>query len=345
MTSLSVKIGLVGCGAIAQQVHLDTLRAHPNAEISAFAEIDEDRRDEVQRRIPNSRAFADYQDLLSESDVEAVLICLPTALHSEAAIQAFEAGKHVYLEKPIATNRQEAEAVVEAGQRTATVGMMGFNYRFSELHQSAKKTIQKGEIGDPVMVRTVFSTARNTLPAWKTNRASGGGVLLDLGSHHVDQLRFLFEEEIAEVSAQRWSEQTEHDSATLFLRLTSGLAVQSFFSHRASTEDRIEVYGRDGKIALDRYTSSDIEITSPDFEYGRIPKLKRELQHLVRGVRRVIQPPGEPSFQAALATFIAACRGETIRYPDFEDGYRSLSIIEAAEHSATTERPVQPTIH
>lgn len=341
MTSPIVKIGLVGCGAIVQQVHLDTLRAHPNAEIVAFAEVDEDRRDEVHRRIPDIRAFADYHDLLSKSDAEAVLICLPTALHSEAAIRAFEADKHVYLEKPIATNRKEAEAVVEAGQRAATVGMMGFNYRFSGLHRSAKNALQKGRIGPPVMVRTVFSTASRTLPAWKTSRASGGGVLLDLASHHVDLLRFLFEEEVAEVTAEQWSEQTEHDSATLFLRLTSGLAVQSFFSHRAGAEDRIEVYGRLGKLALDRYTSADIEITSPGFEYGRLPQLKRELQHLIRGIRRVIHSPGEPSFQVALATFIEACRGKTTQYPDLEDGYRSLSVIEAAEHSATTDQPVQ----
>lgn len=89
-------------------------------------------------------------------EVEAVVICLPPALHAEYAIAAFQAGKHVYLEKPIATNLLDARAVVEAWRKAGTVGMMGFNYCFNGLYQSAKQYVRSGPLGDLVPSERCF---------------------------------------------------------------------------------------------------------------------------------------------------------------------------------------------
>lgn len=337
--------GLLGCGRIAQLVHLDALKTLPGVHLSALAEQNPQRRAEAGQRVPEARLFANYRDALDAPELDAVVVCLPPALHAEAALHAFEAGKHVYLEKPIATNLDEARALLEAGRAAEKVGMIGFNYRFGALQQETKQLLQAGRLGEIAGLRSVFSSASHGLPSWKANRQSGGGVLLDLASHHVDLVRFFFEEEIVEVSAQLRSQQSEADSAAVQLRLESGLLVQSFFSLRAVDEDVFEIYGNRGKLSFDRHASASVEITSAAFEYGRTAQLKRELRQLGHSVRRMLRAPGEPSFKAALGAFAQAAAGQRVRYPDLGDGYQSLAVLTAAEEAAATGQPVAVPQH
>lgn len=138
----SLKIELIGCGRIAQLVHLNILTSLPDVELVAIADSHSGRRKEAVRRAPKVVAFDNYQELLEMPEVEAVVICLPPALHADAAIASFEAGKHLYLENPIATSLADAREVVGAWRKAGTVGMIGFNYRFNLLYQSAKQFIQ-----------------------------------------------------------------------------------------------------------------------------------------------------------------------------------------------------------
>jgi predicted dehydrogenase len=109
----------------------------PDVELIALAEPDVQRRVEASRRAPGAAAYGSYHDLLKMPEVEAVVICLPNALHAEVAVAALEQGKHVYLEKPLATSLDEAQRVVTAWRRAGVVGMIGFNYRFNPLFQAA----------------------------------------------------------------------------------------------------------------------------------------------------------------------------------------------------------------
>jgi myo-inositol 2-dehydrogenase/D-chiro-inositol 1-dehydrogenase len=305
----------------------------PDVELVAIADSQSARRKEAVKRAPRAVAFDNYQELLKVPEVEAVVVCLPPALHAEAAIASFQAGKHLYLEKPIATNLSDARAVLQAWRQAGTVGMAGFNYRFNLLYHSAKQVIQSGGLGDLVAVRTVFSSRADEVPGWKQMRKDGGGALLDLASHHIDLILFLFEEDIAEVSAKLRSQHGEGDSVILQMRLANDLLVQSFFSISAVDEDRFEVYGQNGKITFDRY-AGDLTITAPAFEYGRLKLLRRQLMGLKSAVKCVIRPPGEPSFRLALGTFASASMAGRTVAPSLEDGYRSLAVIEAAEESA-----------
>src|SRR5690606_31651972 len=100
MKDSALQIGLVGCGRIAQMVHLRVLSAMPGVRLAAVAEADADRLAEAQKHAPQARAYHDYHELLADDAVQAVVICLPTGMHAVAAVAAFAAGKHVYLEKP-----------------------------------------------------------------------------------------------------------------------------------------------------------------------------------------------------------------------------------------------------
>lgn len=151
----SLKVGLIGCGRIVQLVHLNVLARLPDAELVALAEPDPQRREEASRRVPKAIAFSGYQEMLEKSDVEAAVICLPNALHAEAAEAALKLGKHVYLEKPLAANLEDARDALQAWRSAGTVGMMGFNYRFNPIYQAAKEYIKSGKLGEVVSVRSV----------------------------------------------------------------------------------------------------------------------------------------------------------------------------------------------
>ncbi len=339
-----LRIGLVGCGRIAQLVHLPLLLRLPDVELTALAESDPARREEAARRAPRAAVHPSHEKLLADPSVEAVLICLPNALHAAAAIDALDTGKHVYLEKPLATDVGEARAVRDVWRRSGLVGMVGFNYRFNPLHQSVRRHLERKTIGDIVGARSIFSSVARVLPEWKQNRRTGGGVLLDFASHHVDLVRYFFRQEIKQVYAELRSLRGAEDSATMELRLADGTLVQSFFTTSALDEDRFEIYGTNGKLAFDRHLSRSIEISDAARTMIEVKRLRQACESLLRNpplFGRFMAGGHEPSFARSVAHFAAAVRGEVDASPDFEDGYRSFAVIAAAEESAGTGRAVQ----
>jgi predicted dehydrogenase len=338
-----VAVGLIGCGTIAQNVHLGLLARMPGVQMVALAETDAQRLEEAARQVPRARPCTDFAQLLALPDVEAVVVSLPNALHAEVAIAAMQAGKHVYVEKPLATNLADAREVVQVWRQTGVVGMVGFNYRCHLLHQAARQHLAAGALGQVTAVRTVFATAARARPAWKGRRDTGGGVLLDLASHHTDLVRFLFDQPIVAVSAQVRSQCSEADTATLELRLSDGVLVQSFFAYNAADEDRFEIYGTAGKLTVDRFLSLNVELSPPALALGRLTRLARGVRALVRSpylLSSLRAPRAEPSFEVALTRFVSAVRSGRPERPDLDDGYRSLAILAAAEESARTGQVV-----
>lgn len=332
-----MNIGLIGCGQIAQSVHLPILRRLSGVRLAAIAEPDANSRRAASRIAPGALALAGYEDLLSLEDVEAVVVALPTARHAEVAIAALEAGKHVYLEKPLATTLPDAEAVLHAWRRASRVGMIGFNYRFNKLYRRARELVRRGALGELIAVRSVFATATRPLPAWKMRRATGGGVLLDLASHHIDLVRFLFDTDIYDVACDLQSRSTESDTAFVRFRLGNGATGQLFFSFCASDEDQFEIYGTAGKLTIDRCHAMDVQQAGPTGATHRTDQLRhyrQSLLHVGYGLARQRAAGHEPSWRLALEHFVGAVRGECSAEPDLHDGYESLKIVLNAEDAA-----------
>lgn len=337
----NVNIGLLGCGRIATLVYLNLLRRLPGVSLSAIAEPDAAQREKARRAAPQARLYSDYKDLLHDPGIDAVIICLPNNMHAEAAVSAFESGKHVYMEKPVAVSRAEADEAMRAWKGSGLVGMTGFNLRFNPIYQALKENIESGAIGDTVFLRTVFTSSGRELPEWKKRRSTGGGALLDLASHHVDLVGYLLGDEIVRIFARSSSHATEDDNAMLEYETSGGIHIQSYFSINSVDEDKIKVYGTRGKLSADRYNSLNVEIKSVEsLRYGRLSHLRRLARSLIRnpkGFRDKILAPGrEPSFETALGRFLTAVRGACEASPDLLDGYKCLRILAAAEESAKT---------
>lgn len=340
-----INLGLIGCGRIARLVHLAGIKKLNGVKLTAVSDTDRERANAAAAAAPGAKVYPDYGELLQEGDVDAVVICLPTFLHAAAATEAFENGKHVYLEKPLAQNTKEAAPVIEAWQKSGKTGMAGLNLRFNPIYTALKEKIESGMAGDINSVRTVFTSSPRSLPDWKRKRATGGGVLLDLASHHADLVRYLFGAEITGVRASIESRESEHDNAFVEMRTDIGISVQSYFSLNSIDEDKIEVYGTRGKLTADRYNSFGAVFTPAGYNRGSAGRLADYLSSIPGSPvlkDRLLGTGREPSFELALAHFAGAVSGGFNPSPDLADALASLEVVEAAEESARTEMWVSP---
>jgi predicted dehydrogenase len=337
-------VGLIGCGRIAQLVHLSILTRLPEIELVALAEADPQRRAEAARRAPSASALPDLEQLLARPDVEAVVICLPTALHARTAAMALQAGKHVYLEKPLAAALDEGVALHAAWCRSGLVGMVGFNYRFNALYQALRQQFDAGAIGELRAAQTSFTSAARVLPDWKLQRQSGGGALLDLGTHHLDMLRFLLRRPVVAVEARIASRRSEADTAWVQLELEGGAVVQSFFASGVGDEDRFTLFGSAGTLSVDRQRGWNVAHAASGQQAGRLARVVAGVGRIVTSPylrERLLTPDAEPSFAVALAHFAAAIRNRQLDYPSFAHGLDALALVETAEEAARTRRVME----
>lgn len=337
----TLNVGLLGCGRIAQFFHLKILARLPRVRLAALADADEKLLAQAKGRAPGAQTYTDYRALIAESGVDAVVNCLPTGLHGAAGLAAVRAGKHLYQEKPIAIGVAEAAELVAAWEAAGVVGAMGFNFRDHPVYTGAKAYLAEGRIGAVVGVRSVFGSAARPLPAWKASRATGGGVLLDLFSHHGDLARWLFDAEAASVFAHVRSVKTEADTASVNLRLTNGVVFQSFHTMCGVDEDRMEILGEAGALHIDRYAGT-LRLTPPVRPSGKAGPAARAAAEGLRRVAAAIRPAGEPSFERALGRFAEAALGGAAPAADLRDGYCCLRLVEAAERSAETGAACAP---
>lgn len=180
-----LRIGIIGAGGIAQDRHLPAFQKLSDlCEVHAICDVNIERAQEVAATYNIPIVHQQYQDLFSE--VDAVCICTPNKFHAEIAIAAFEAGLHVFCEKPMAMTASECEAMIAASQKAKKVLHIGYHYRFTKEAQAAKKVMS--EVGTPLVVR-VRALRQRKVPGWGvfTNKSlQGGGSLIDWGCHFLD---------------------------------------------------------------------------------------------------------------------------------------------------------------
>jgi myo-inositol 2-dehydrogenase / D-chiro-inositol 1-dehydrogenase len=329
-----LSIGVVGCGSVGVGIHLPILSRLPGVRVAAVADpsLESLRR---ARRVAAVETFPRAEELIARDDVDAVVVSAPTESHAELALAVIAAGKHLYLEKPVAASLTDAERVEGAARASAVTAAVGFNYRFHPAARCVRALLADGAIGT---VQRAASRLWEPAPswrtaAWRTRRSSGGGALLDLGSHHVDLVAWLLADEIVEARAERRSRRTEDDVVDVRLHTRAGIRCESSFSYRSGRANELVVTGEDGVVRLDLYSGS-IEVVSL---LARRSSRRIRLERSVRARARMFRPRLDPSYELALRAYVDTLRGRERELPTLTDGLRCLRTIAAAERSALAE--------
>lgn len=258
-----IKIGVIGCGSIAQHRHLPEYMLNPQTEIVAVCDINEGRAKEVAEEY-RAKAYFQFEELLKNTEVEAVSICTPNYLHAPITIAALLSGKHVLCEKPMATSKEDAEAMIEATAKSGKLLMIGHNQRFVKSHQLAHELIEKGELGKIYSFRTAFGHSGpeqwsvDGKKSWFFKKEEAFiGAMGDLGVHKTDLLRYILGEEFVEVCAIVETNAKDFanvdDNAVCILRTQSGIigTLAASWAYNGKEDNSTVIYGEKGILRLE----------------------------------------------------------------------------------------------
>jgi predicted dehydrogenase len=260
-----VRIGIVGCGRAASTLHLPALRRVRGAAVVALSDSDAGRLRLLVSQCDGAASFPTYGDLLADGNVDLVAVCVPAILHAEVAAAALRAGKHVFIEKPLALTLNECDLLVEEARLGKSLGLrsaVGFNLRSHRLVRQAKSIIRSGRLGDIELLRSVWTAdwSGGSRPAWHSVRSQGGGALLEMGSHVVDLWRFLLESEVESIHALSRSAAFDDQTAVFEGRMSSGVLVSAAVSQRTVSHHTIEVFGERGSLRLSCYHADSLDV-------------------------------------------------------------------------------------
>jgi len=185
-----VKIGIIGCGGIANGKHMPSLAKLKNVEMVAFCDIIEEKAIEAAKKYggPDAKVFTDYHELLAMKKIDVVHVLTPNNAHAPITVDALEAGKHVMCEKPMAKTAAEAKSMLEAAKRTGKKLTIGYQGRFRNDSMYLKKLCEAGDLGE-IYFGKALAIRRRAVPTWGVfldEEKQGGGPLIDIGTHALD---------------------------------------------------------------------------------------------------------------------------------------------------------------
>ena len=185
-----VKIGIIGCGGIANGKHMPSLKKIKNVQMVAFCDIIEERAVKAAEEygVEGAKVYTDYKELLKDRDIEVVHVCTPNRSHAFISIDAMVAGKHEMCEKPMAKTYKEAKEMLDGSERTGMKLTIGYQSRWRADSLYLKKMCEDGELGE-IYYGKAIALRRRAVPTWGVflnEYEQGGGPLIDIGTHALD---------------------------------------------------------------------------------------------------------------------------------------------------------------
>ena len=342
-----LRLGIIGCGRATNTLHLPALRRVRGIEVVAVADARPEALDTTAATHGIAKRYGDYRALLDDPDIEAVGVCVPAMAHDEVGLAALAAGKHVLVEKPLALDLATCDRWVEAAAKSDTHVLVGYNLRHHRYVREMRARLQQGEVGGVEAVRSTWTSAvrNHPTPAWRDRRASGGGALFEIATHHVDLWRFLLGQEVETVYASGRSVDTEDESVSLTATLTDGVVVSALFSERTAIENTLAVYGREARMSVDPLGMEGPRVnrtTQPPHKLSaRVRRLASSVRAFPRGI--VMSRLGGEfclSYDRQWRHFAAVVAGDEAPAVTVEDGRRAVQVVLAAMESLDTGAPV-----
>lgn len=326
-----VNVAVVGCGFIAETAHIPNLLMIPKARLVAFCDIDRERLNAIGAKFSIEKLFVDFREVVDNAEVDAVIVCTPTATHAEIAEVAVKAGKHVFVEKPLATSYSQGKAVVEAAEKGGCRLAVGYQMRFLPNHQRVKKMMHRGEIGEPF-----YAEAHGETLIIKPN----DGILLDYGTHLIDVLRWYFDDSpVEKVAALIRAADTKYKAETeaaLILKFANGVIgrIGAFWlsSYRSweATERYVKILGTRGKVITD-LNGPTITLYK---EGSLISRVKGPHKIMPKFAMNPYIPLTEIAYRRELEHFIDGIIGGRSPSVSGREDLVTLRIVEAAKQSS-----------
>lgn len=330
-----VKIGIIGAGRIGK-VHLQSITYHvKNAVVKAVA--DPFMNEETEAFIKSmgvEKVSKDYKDILADPEIDAVMICSSTDTHSSISVEAINAGKHVFCEKPVDHSIEKIQAVADALEGKKLKFQVGFNRRFDHNFAAIRKAVDDGRIGQPHIVKI---TSRDPEPPNPAYIKVSGGIFLDMTIHDFDMATFLVNSDVEEVYVQSAvlvdpaiGEQGDVDTAIITMKMANGALCVIDNSRRAAYgyDQRAEVFGSKGMVATSNDTLSSAVIADENGVTGEKP--------LFFFLERYMQ-----SFTEEVTQFVDAIENDKDVPVGIHAGMQSVKIGLAAKKSVAEHRPVK----
>jgi predicted dehydrogenase len=318
-----MRFAVVGCGVVGQKRAAAISRLGHEMVLA----VDHKRHRAVEfDRMFGSRAATDFKAAVEAADVDAVVVATPHGCHSEIATACLYAGKHVLVEKPGGRNLAEVSAVKEAADSAGRIAKVGYNHRFHPAVLKAREIVDRGELGPLMFIRGRYGHGGRLgyEKEWRLQRLmSGGGHLVDQGSHLIDLARWFlgdFTDGHAALRTFFWNVEVE-DSAFITLSTSEGRIA---WLHATCTEWKnlfsFEIYGRDGKLEINGLGGS-YGIESISF-YRMLPEMGPP------DARRWEFPSADRSWDTEIAEFVAAIRQERQPIGNAAEALANMAVIE-----------------
>lgn len=331
-----LKIGIIGAGRIGK-VHLESISYHvKNATVTAMADpFMNEETEKLIRSYGVSKVTKDYKDILNDKDIDAVLVCSSTDTHAAISIEAINAGKHVFCEKPVDHSIEKIQAVADALKEHPDIKFqVGFNRRFDHNFAAIRKAYDDGKIGKAHILKI---TSRDPEPPNPAYIKVSGGIFLDMTIHDFDMACFLTDSDVEELYVNSAvlvdpaiGEQGDVDTAIITMKMANGALAVIDNSRKAAYgyDQRAELFGSKGMVATSNDTVSSAVISNADGVTGEKP--------LFFFLERYMG-----SFSEEMRQFTEAVINDTEVPVGIHAGLQSVKIGLAARKSVEEHRPVK----
>ncbi len=324
---MRVRVGVVGAGGWGLN-HIRVLAAEPRCELVAVAELDERKRAKVAELAPTARWTNDVDALFAAADIDAVVIATPASTHVELAIQAFAAGKHALIEKPLATSLEGAHRVAEAARASNRIGMVGHLMVFHPAVRRIRSLLHSGSLGAPYYLHTT----RVNLGRLRSDETA----LWCFGPHDLSMIDHILGQHPTVVSAtgQAVLQPDIEDVVFVTLRFPSGLMASLHLSWlHPRKERRLTLVCSQKMVDFDDQAPAKLRIC--DKGYDRPPEFTHFAEFLTirDGDVHMPQLSMEEPLRAELRHFLDCIHTGERPETDLASGVRITAILEAAQRS------------
>jgi len=327
----NLKIGVIGAGRIGK-VHARTFSTLVSgASVGAIADTNGKAAHELASLYDVPKTYTDHKDLLADPEIGAIAICTPTEFHAPMIVDAANAGKHIFCEKPLAFDLADIDQALEAVRKSGVTFLMGFNRRHDVGHTRIRRDVMAGRIGSPELCHII---SRDPAPPTAEYIRTSGGIYVDMMIHDFDLSRYLLNDDPEEIFATgsclvepEFAKYDDVDTAMVIIRFKSGAICNIDNSRRAiyGYDQRVEVMGSKGRLSTYNMLEDNPQFAGPDgFQEPRALNFFME---------RYI-----PAFQAEGIHFVDCVLNGTTPSCTGMDGRAAVVMAKAAALSAKTGR-------